>query len=89
LQVADFTVSAYYGFLVLVSTKPSPFFEWKAIFYPFQTRAWLAIIASTLLTVLAYRFFLNSAVKEKDKHSKESRIKELNSLNKKQKRRRN
>ena len=57
-QVVDFTVPGFYGFLVLVSTKPSPFFEWQAIIHPFEPGTWLGICLCTIGTVILYRFFL-------------------------------
>lgn len=61
-EIADFTVSVFYAFLVLVSTKPIPFFEWEAIFYPFKATAWLALIAATVLTLYLYQYLHNKAL---------------------------
>jgi len=61
-EIADFTASVFYAFLVLVSTKPIPFFEWQAIFYPFKDTAWVALITSTILTLYLYQFLHNKSL---------------------------
>jgi hypothetical protein len=61
-EIADFTSSVFYAFLVLVSTKPVPVFEWEAIFYPFKDTAWLALIGSMLVTFFLYQYFHNHAL---------------------------
>lgn len=62
-QIVDATTSVFYAFLVLVSTKPKPKFEWQAIFYPFRPNCWLAFIFSIGVSFLVSKWLHNSAIK--------------------------
>lgn len=62
-QIIDVTTAVFYAFLVLVSTKPTPTFEWQAVFYPFKPNCWLAFIASIIMTFFVSKWIHNTSIK--------------------------